>query len=60
MDSPSSPTRTVSFENCRVPTANVVGKRGDGMRIALSALDAGRLNIASTSIGGAARCLGLA
>ena len=48
------------LENCRVPTSNLVGVKGQGFKIALAGLDGGRLNIASCSIGGAAKCLDLA
>lgn len=48
------------LDNCKVPTSNLVGSRGQGFKIALSGLDGGRLNIASCSIGGAAKCFDLA
>src|SRR5258707_4461422 len=50
----SQPTAMVMFENCRVPVANLIGKEGQGFRIAMAGLDGGRLNIAAWSIGGAA------
>jgi len=53
----SQPTAMVNFENCRVPVANLIGKEGDGFKIAMAALDGGRLNIAACSIGGAQFCL---
>ena len=53
----SQPTAMVSFENCRVPAANLVGKEGQGFRIAMAGLDGGRLNIGACSIGGAQFCL---
>jgi alkylation response protein AidB-like acyl-CoA dehydrogenase len=53
----SQPTAMVMFENCRVPAENLVGSEGDGFRIAMAALDGGRLNIAACSIGGAQFCL---
>jgi alkylation response protein AidB-like acyl-CoA dehydrogenase len=53
----SQPTATVSFENCRVPAANLIGREGDGFKIAMAGLDGGRLNIAACSIGGAQFCL---
>ena len=49
----SSPTSIVNFDNVRVPVGNLIGNRGDGFKIAMEALDGGRLNIASTSLGGA-------
>jgi alkylation response protein AidB-like acyl-CoA dehydrogenase len=53
----SQPTAMVIFENCRVPLANLIGNEGDGFKIAMAALDGGRLNIAACSIGGAQFCL---
>jgi alkylation response protein AidB-like acyl-CoA dehydrogenase len=53
----SQPTAMVMFENCRVPAENLVGKEGEGFRIAMAGLDGGRLNIAACSIGGAQFCL---
>jgi len=49
----SQPTAMVIFENCRVPVSNLVGKEGDGFKIAMKALDGGRINIAACSLGGA-------
>ena len=53
----SQPTAMVIFEGCRVPVANRIGAEGQGFRIAMSALDGGRLNIAACSLGGAQFCL---
>lgn len=53
----SQPTAMVSFEDARVPVANLVGAEGDGFRIAMAGLDGGRLNIGACSLGGAQRCL---
>jgi alkylation response protein AidB-like acyl-CoA dehydrogenase len=50
----------VSFDDVIVPKENMIGKQGSGFKIALSGLDGGRLNIASCSLGGAAKCLDLA
>ncbi|WP_296816888.1 isobutyryl-CoA dehydrogenase [Brevundimonas sp.] len=49
----SQPTAIVSFDDCRIPAANLLGKEGDGFRYAMSGLDGGRLNIAACSLGGA-------
>ena len=48
------PTQLVIFEDCKVPKANLIGKPGDGFKIAMMGLDGGRVNIASCSLGGAA------
>ena len=53
----SQPTTMVMFENCRVPAENLIGREGEGFRIAMAGLDGGRLNIAACSIGGAQFCL---
>jgi len=53
----SQPTAMVVFENCRVPADNLIGKEGQGFKIAMAGLDGGRLNIAACSIGGAQFCL---
>src|SRR3954451_18737255 len=53
----SQPTAMVNFENCRVPVENLIGKEGEGFKIAMAGLDGGRLNIAACSIGGAQFCL---
>lgn len=50
----SSPTTMVMFDDVRVPKSNLIGKIGEGFKIAMSGLDGGRLNIASTSLGAAA------
>jgi hypothetical protein len=47
----SSPTTQVVLENVRVPVDHLIGNEGDGMRIALSALDGGRLGISAVATG---------
>lgn len=49
----NQPTTLVIFEDCRVNKRNLIGKRGDGFRFAMQALNGGRVNIASCSLGGA-------
>jgi alkylation response protein AidB-like acyl-CoA dehydrogenase len=49
----AQPTAIVSFDDCRVPAENLLGKEGDGFRYAMMGLDGGRLNIAACSLGGA-------
>jgi len=47
----SSDTAQINFENCRIPAENLIGAEGEGYRIALSALEGGRIGIAAQSIG---------
>lgn len=49
----SQPTRGISFEGVRIPAANLLGKEGDGFRMAMKALDGGRINIGACSLGAA-------
>ena len=51
------PTTMVFFENCRVPTHHLIGEENQGFKIALSALNGGRVNIAACSLGGAKQCI---
>ena len=55
----NQPTSMLYFENCRVPVTQRVGEEGMGFKIALNALNGGRLNIAACSLGGALTCLRL-
>lgn len=56
----SQPTAMVFFENCRIPKCNLVGQEGQGFKIALNALNGGRINIAACSLGGAKASLRIA
>ena len=47
----SSDTAQVNFDNCRIPADNLIGNEGEGYKIALSALEGGRIGIAAQSIG---------
>jgi butyryl-CoA dehydrogenase len=47
----ASDTAQILFENCRIPSANLLGKEGDGYRIALANLEGGRIGIAAQSVG---------
>jgi len=47
----ASDTVQIIFENCRVPASALLGKEGEGYKIALSNLEAGRIGIAAQSIG---------
>ncbi|MBT2134720.1 acyl-CoA dehydrogenase family protein [Croceibacterium sp. LX-88] len=53
----SQPTASLILDNVRVPAENLVGREGEGFRIAMQGLDGGRLNIGACSLGGAQRCL---
>lgn len=53
----SQSTSMVFFTNCRVPVTNLIGSENEGFKIALHALDGGRVNIAACSLGGAKACL---
>ncbi len=47
----SSDTAQINFDNCRIPAANLIGAEGEGYKIALSALEGGRIGIAAQSLG---------
>ncbi len=47
----ASDTAQINFDNCRVPAANLLGEEGQGLKIALSGLEGGRIGIASQSVG---------
>ncbi|MCU4502517.1 acyl-CoA dehydrogenase family protein [Acinetobacter sp. WU_MDCI_Abxe161] len=47
----ASDTATITFEDCRIPLENLVGQQGEGYKIALSNLAAGRIGIAAQSVG---------
>jgi butyryl-CoA dehydrogenase len=47
----ASDTAQILFDNCRVPVANRIGDEGQGLKIALSGLEGGRIGIASQSLG---------
>ncbi|MGX7673171.1 acyl-CoA dehydrogenase family protein [Plantactinospora sp. DSM 117369] len=47
----SSPIAQIAFDDARVPADRLVGAEGEGFRIALSALDSGRLGIAACAVG---------
>jgi len=53
----AQPTRAVVFQDARVPVGNRLGAEGSGFKIAMAALDGGRLNIAACSLGGAQAAL---
>lgn len=53
----AQPTRQVIMDEVRVPASNVLGDVGGGFKIAMRALNGGRINIAACSLGGAAWAL---
>ncbi len=46
-----SVTSALSFENCRVPAANLLGREGEGFRQMLITLDGGRISIGAMALG---------
>jgi len=52
-----SDTHGLTFDDCRVPAANLLGQRGDGFRQFLAVLDEGRIAIAALAVGLAQACL---
>jgi len=47
----ASDTTDLVFENCPISAENLLGKEGDGFKIAMTALDGGRIGIAAQSVG---------
>jgi alkylation response protein AidB-like acyl-CoA dehydrogenase len=47
----ASDTAQIVFDDCSVPAANLLGAEGDGYRIALANLEAGRIGIAAQAVG---------
>ncbi len=47
----ASDTAQILFESCRIPAANRLGEEGQGLKIALSGLEGGRIGIASQAVG---------
>ncbi|MFI5027801.1 MAG: acyl-CoA dehydrogenase family protein [Solirubrobacterales bacterium] len=47
----ASDTRPLSFEGCRVPESNLLGRRGDGFKNFLHILDGGRIGVAAMGVG---------
>lgn len=52
-----SPTREVLFQNCFIPEEDLIGKEGEGFKIAMSGLDKGRITIGSLGVGLSERAL---
>lgn len=53
----AQPTRLITFENVKVPVANLLGQEGEGFKFAMKGLDGGRINIATCSLGTAQQAL---
>ena len=53
----SQPTRIISFDQVKVPVANLLGAEGEGFAIAMKGIDGGRINIATCSVGTAQAAL---
>jgi alkylation response protein AidB-like acyl-CoA dehydrogenase len=56
----SSDTAQINFDGCRIPAEYLIGQEGEGYKIALSALEGGRIGIAAQSIGMARSALAVA
>ncbi len=56
----SSDTAQINFDDCRIPAEYLIGQEGEGYKIALSALEGGRIGIAAQSIGMARSALEVA
>ncbi len=56
----SSDTAQIQLENCRIPVEHRIGEEGEGYKIALSALEGGRIGIAAQSVGMARSALDVA
>lgn len=53
----ASNTVELIFEDCEIPAANLLGNPGEGFKVAMLALDSGRIGIASQAVGIARACL---
>ena len=47
----ASDTCPISLEDCAIPAANLLGARGEGLKIALANLEGGRIGIAAQAVG---------
>ena len=55
----AQPTTQVQFDDCKIPSDNLIGDEGHGFRYAMAGLDGGRLNIAASALGGAQNALNM-
>jgi alkylation response protein AidB-like acyl-CoA dehydrogenase len=51
------PTNAISFSDVRVPASNMLGAEGEGFKVAMNAMDFGRLSVAARTVGLAQACL---
>lgn len=51
MGQKGNPVSELIFENVRVPKTNMLGKKGEGLKIALHSLDSGRIEVAALAVG---------
>lgn len=56
----ASPTVELIFQDAKIPARNLIGAEGDGFKVALGALNGGRITIAATATGLASEALALA
>ncbi|HSV97487.1 MAG TPA: acyl-CoA dehydrogenase [Spirochaetota bacterium] len=47
----ASSTTELVFDNCEIPEANILGKKGEGFAVAMHTLDGGRVGIAAQAVG---------
>ena len=47
----ASATSELIFEDCRIPAENILGKEGEGFKVAMTVLDAGRIGIGTQALG---------
>lgn len=47
----ASDTCAIVLDNCRVPAANLLGREGEGYKVALASLESGRIGIAAQALG---------
>jgi alkylation response protein AidB-like acyl-CoA dehydrogenase len=55
-----SSTRQIFFNDCPVPTANLLSERGNGFKIAVNILNVGRIKLGAAAIGGSKRSISIA
>ena len=50
-------TGSIAFQDAKIPKENLIGKEGDGLKVALSAIDSGRYTVAAGAVGIVEACL---